>query len=228
MKAARQKFEFLPPTLRRELAKSPERAEQIVTRSAAWVRSLLQDPAMQKLLRDSPLMVKGQEIAVRLSLGVQEMLGSGQTGDSLHPLKVGMFLALISDPPTDDLAWYVRTGLENLGIKRSSRQGRPKGRKSETEHFISFKVSESLIEQTQLWNKKQQFMQESPSKGDTHLRNVLRTDGWSPEVIGLTVACHSPRSLALHMAALECMVEYDTIRRSVQRYSRRIPTPAKP
>ena len=217
MAAAKPRLDFLPPTMRREyIHLSEDEVRQMFSKNE---RLLIESPALREIVLSYPEFVQGRAIAKRLIVGACARLGYKVGGDSLDPIEVGLFLAKLSSCERGDWAWEVRQGLKRLGIERLPTQGRPKGRKSEMQQYIAFKVFQRLIEERQLWKKKQEFIQNYPNSWATRLPKVLKKDGWTPDEVALAIAITDPRSLALQMAANKCEVEVDTVQKSVRRAS---------
>jgi hypothetical protein len=192
---------------------SGKEVEERLRQIEELLQESLTDPALRKLLEPSEI-VKGEEICLRLIVGTLGFLGvpGNDRPDSLNPRNVSLFLATIANSKPIDLSWVVRRGLKALGIERPSRRGRPKKRRSETEHVIQFRVFEELIRQRQLWEKKQEFKQKFPRNWQEKFCKSLRDDGWNADEIELALMSTTPRSLALQMAANHCKVDYDSIR----------------
>jgi hypothetical protein len=218
MGAAKPKLDFLPPSMRGGYTHLPEdEVRQMISKN---LRFLGESPAFRKIMFSGAEFVQGPVIAKRLIVGACARLGYKVGGDSLDPVEVGMFLATLSSCERGDWAWEVRRGLKRLGIERLPTQGRPKGRKSERQHYITFKVFQRLIEEKQLWKKKQEVVQKSPNSWTTRLRRILKADGWTADEVQLAITSRHPRSLALKMAAHKLKVDYDTVQKSVRRVSR--------
>jgi len=223
MTAAKPHLDLLPPTMRRRYANlSEDEWQEKLKQCDELLGELFKFPALRELILKASEFAEGKEITTRLVSGSLGLLGGTRSGSSLDPLEVGLFLARLSNCEPDDLSWQVRHGLKRLCIKRRSRRGRPKGRISEIEHFISFRVFERLIEEGQLWKKKGEFKRKFRNSWPTQLRKILQADRWSADEIQLAIKSTSARTLALQMAANCCGVEFDTVQKSVRRVSRRM------
>jgi len=116
---------------------------------------------------------------------------------------MGLFLAILSNSKPGDLQWKLGLWFKWFGITRRSRLGRPKGRRSESEQYLCFRLFERLLEKSQVWSPKQEFQRNHPRSWETRLRKALREDRcrWKPDEIDCIIDSSSPRLLALYLTA---------------------------
>jgi len=208
------------PHIRELLATSPEfvQGRQIAARLIAGTLNLLFRANCQAL--EPP--PSAEYIA---PIPLHPVLGA-DTSDSLDPFDVGLFLAILSNSKPDDLQWKLGLWFKWFRIVRRSRLGRPKGRRSESEQYLCFRTFERLLEMSHVWSIKQEFQRNYHRSWKSRLREDLRKDdkdkdwSWGPEEIDCIIESSSPRSLALNLTANQLGIQYDTVRRSVQRHSR--------
>jgi hypothetical protein len=190
-----------------------------VQKRQKWLRDmqvLLDDPAIQKLLAQSPQSELEREIYRRLRDAASPPPQLGKKG-SLSLPKVAHFLAWLAFCETEQLAWVRDAGLRWLGIGRVAKKaGRPPGRKKSASYLDYLRVAETLINEDRIWARKLDLRSRHPD-WQKRLRRELKRDGWTDETVDFVLTARTSRSLAIYMVSRHFDVSYDAVDKGVQR-----------
>lgn len=215
----RRKLPFLlPPALERKLRSLPTEAQNEVIQRQ---QEFLSDPDFLRVVLQSPLSVRANDLGVKLLTGSQNMLLRKADQPSLDPLKVAQFLAWLAEAEPQHMNWVVQRGLEWLDIKRITRpRGRPRGRVKDQEYLHYFSGAMLMIHQDQLWEAKHEIRQKYPKNWRLKLQLSLQEKGWGPETVELLATAHNREAFAIKLVSRRFEVEYDTVAKAVRRSSK--------
>lgn len=217
MGTPRNRPDLVLPSLRRKYRHLPpetfERAQQ-------ESMSYLDDPGIRQLIVQTPQSALSTGLAEKLLMGAANLLARTEFEDVLEPIKVAGFLAWVASSAPEDLQWVVERGLKWLGVQRTrKRRGRPRGAKKDSEYYFAFIARLRIIESAGIWKQKQELRRQRPGEWDRVLRGQLKGIA-SPDVLDRLIQAHSLRSLAIWLVTDQFGAEYDTVQRSIRRYTR--------